>query len=261
MPSVSIPNYRFSLWNLILKDFRTQYRNMSLGVLWSVLNPLIMLGTLLVVFTFIHKNTSIEHFGVFLLLGLIPFNFFSLCLNTATCSLVQNGQILKKLRFPRIIIPIASVLSQVIHLLIQLTLLAVFILFSGVTVTWMYLWLPVILVLELVFIIGLSLICSVLDVYFRDTQYIVQSILTVLFWFTPIFYPASLAHDNLPRPLYLLFMANPLSGCIEAARRVVLYNSPPEWDLFYMAIFVALLTLGIGVSLFRKLEPNLADHL
>jgi len=261
MPSVYSPSYRFSLWNLILKDFRTQYRNMSLGMLWSVLNPLIMLGTLLVVFTFIHKNESIEHFGVFLLLGLIPFNFFSLCLNTATNSMVQNGQILKKMRFPRMIIPIASVLSQVIHLGIQLGILLFFILISGVSITWMYLWLPVILILELAFIIGLALICSILDVYFRDTQYIVQSVTTVLFWFTPIFYPASQANQTLPRPLYLLFMANPLSGCIEAARRVVLHDSPPEWDLFKMAFFVALLALGVGICLFRKLEPNLADHL
>lgn len=261
MAPVSAPSYRFSLWNLILKDFRTQYRNMSLGVLWSVLNPLIMLGTLLVVFTYIHKNETIEHFGVFLLLGLIPFNFFSLCLNTATGSLVENRQILKKLSFPRIIIPVASVFSQIIHLLIQVSLVAILILFSRIPVTLMYLWIPVILLVELTFILGMALICSVLDVYFRDTQYIVQSVLTVLFWFTPIFYPASMANENLPRPLYLLFMANPLSGCIEAARRVVLHNSPPEWDLFRMAIFVALFALGVGILLFRKLEPNLADHL
>ncbi len=261
MPSVPHPSFRFSLWNLILKDFRTQYRNMSLGVLWSVLNPLIMLGTLLVVFTYIHQNDSIENFGIFLLLGLIPFNFFSLCMSKATGSLVENSQILKKLNFPRIIIPIASVFSQVIHLAIQLGLLALLILFARVPITWMFLWIPVILMIELVFIIGLALICSVLDVYFRDTQYIVQSVLTVLFWFTPIFYPASMANENLPRPLYLLFMANPLSGCIEAARRVVLQNTHPEWDLFRMAVFVAFLALGVGTLLFRKLEPNLADHL
>jgi len=234
---------------------------MSLGVLWSVLNPMIMLGTLLVVFTYIHKNTSIDHFGVFLLLGLIPYNFFSLCINTATASLVQNSQIIKKTRFPRIIIPVASVLSQVIHLGIQLLILVVFIALFGVSVTWMYLWLPLIFLLELIFIIGLSLVCSVLDVYFRDTKYIVQSSLTVLFWFTPIFYPTSLANQNLPRPLYLLFMSNPITGCIEAARRVVLHNRAPEQDLFLMAMSVTLVTLAVGIVLFRKLEPNLADHL
>ncbi|MDF3128822.1 ABC transporter permease [Kiritimatiellaeota bacterium B1221] len=257
----SINKFKYTVWNLILKDFRTQYRNMSLGVLWSVLNPLIMLGVLVIVFGYIHTNRAIEHFAVFLLLGLIPFNFFSLCINASTSSLVHNSQIIKKMSFPRIIIPVSTVLAQVIHLVIQLVLLVLFVVLSGVPVTLSYFWLPLILLVELIFILGLSLICSVLDVFFRDTQYIVQSILTVLFWFTPIFYPASLANENLSDFLYKAFMANPLSGCIEAARRAVLYQSPPEANLFIMACLVSILTLIIGIILFRKLEKNVADYL
>jgi lipopolysaccharide transport system permease protein len=261
MTSATGPTYRFSLWNLILKDFRIQYRNMSLGVMWSVLNPLIMLGTMLVVFTHIHKNDTIDHFGIFLLLGLIQYNFFSLCINIATGSLIQNTQILKKLQFPRVIIPIASVLSQVIHLLIQLGLLAIFLMMYRIPVTVFFLWLPLILMIQLVFIMGLGLICSILDVYFRDTQYVVQSILTVLFWFTPIFYPSSMAAENLPRPLYLLFMANPLAGCIESARSVVLHNRHPDGILIIYTAIAALVSFSVGLFLFRRLQDNLADHL
>src|SRR5690606_36283057 len=111
----SFQNFKYTVWNLILKDFRTQYRNMSLGVLWSVLNPIIMLGVLVIVFGYIHKNDSIENFAVFLMLGMIPYNFFSLCINASTSSLVHNSQIIKKMTFPRIIIPVSTVLAQVIH--------------------------------------------------------------------------------------------------------------------------------------------------
>jgi len=253
--------YRYALWNLILKDFRVRYRNMSLGVLWSILNPLIMLGVLVVVFGYIYPNKTIQYYPVFLLLGLIPFNFFSLCISSSTTALLENSSLIKKLMFPRIILPVSIVLSQVIHLVIQLGLLAVFIVMFHVPITVHYLWLPLIFMVELVFILGLALICSSLDVYFRDTLYIVQSTLTVLFWFTPIFYPASLANENLPRPLYLLFMANPLAGCIEAARRAVLGQTSPERDLFLMAMVVAFGTFLLGSLLFRKMEKNLADYL
>ena len=261
MPLRALVTHRFLLTNLVKKEFKIQYRNMSLGVFWSVLNPLIFLGTLLLVFTYINKNDRVENFGVFLLLGMIPYNFFSLCMSMSTSCLIQNAQILAKLKFPRIIVPIASVLSQIIHLGIQLLLLLVFLLLFDVPFTLMYVWIPLILSVVLAFTIGLSLITSIMEVYYRDTEYIVQSAVRILFWFTPIFYPSSRAHDNLPRPLYLVFMSNPLSGCIEALRRVVLYNTTPEWDLFFMATAVSLITLLIGLHLFRKLEPNLADHL
>lgn len=252
--------FRYTIWNLILKDFRTNYRNMSLGVMWSVLNPLIMLSVLMIVFGVIHNNPAHEHFGVFLLLGLIPYNFFTLCVNASTSCLVANGRILKKLKFPRIIIPVSTVLAQVIHLIIQLGLLLMFILITGVSITWHYLWLPVILLVELAFIMGVGLITSVLDVFFRDTRYIVQSCLLVLFWFTPIFYDASKANENMPPMLYRVFMANPMAGCITAARRAVLDQSPPDPDLFLAAILVTGFTLIFGLFLFKALEKNVADY-
>jgi len=257
----SIHKFKYTVWNLILKDFKTQYRNMSLGVLWSVLNPLVMLGVLIIVFGYINRNAPQENFAVFLLLGMIPYNFFSLCVNSSTSSLINNSQIIKKMSFPRLIIPLSTVLAQVIHLIIQLGLLFLFVIISGIPITLSFLWLPLIFMVELLFILGVAMICSVLDVFFRDTKYIVQSILTVLFWLTPIFYSASRAHDNLPNLLYKLFMANPLAGCIEAARRAVLFNSPPEVDLFVIACIVTLASLIIGFILFRKLEKNVADYL
>jgi ABC-type polysaccharide/polyol phosphate export permease len=254
-------NFRFAMWNLLLKDFRIRYRNMSLGVLWSILNPLVMLGVLVFVFTYVYPQQRESCFPVFLLLGLIPFNFLSQSLSVATSCMLDNASLIKKLLFPRHILPLSAVLSQTLHLLIQLGLLAGFLLIFRLPVTRAYLWLPAALAVVFVFAIGSCLIFAALHVYFRDVQYLVQSGLTVLFWFTPIFYSVPTAYQNMPPILYGLFLLNPLAGSIDTARRAVLYNSGPDVVAFSMAAGVSVFTLGAGIWIFSRLQANFADHI
>ena len=253
--------YRYALKNLILKDFRVRYRNMSLGILWSVLNPLVMLGVLVFVFSYVYPQKDHSFFPVFLLLGLIPFNFFSLCVSATTNCVVENASLIKKVIFPRYVLPLSVVLSQCIHLVIQMLLLVFFVLLFRVPLSINMLWFPVAIAVELLFILGVSLICCALNVYFRDIFYVVQSGLAILFWFTPIFYALANAHENLSRPMYVLFIANPLAGVIEASRRGILYGLPPEWDSFLAAILISCGVLGLGVWMFARLQGRLADHI
>jgi len=252
--------HRFPLVNLVLKDFRIRYRHMSLGMLWSVLNPLVLLGVLSFVFVVLLRNPQ-PYFPVFVLLGLVMYNFFSLCLNAATSSVIDNAMLIKRVSFPRLIVPVSVVLSQLIHVVIQLALLGVFILIFQVPLRWTFLWLPVIYAAELLFVLGVALICSSLCVVYRDTRYLVESGLTILFWLTPIFYSLQSAHQNLPRALYAVYICNPLSGYIEAARRAVIYGVAPDMISLLIAVSVSLAALVAGLLVFTALEREFTDHL
>lgn len=259
--TADIWRYRYALRSLVLKDFRVRYRNMSLGIFWSILNPLIMLGVLVIVFSYIHPQRQTHYFPVFLLLGLVPFNFMSLVIPTATACILDHAHIIKKVAFPRVIIPLAVVLSQLIHLVMQLGILFLFVALFRVPLHATWAWLPLIYLVELVFLLGAAYLLSALNVFYRDVLYLVQSGITVMFWFTPIFYALPMVRTNLPSPLYYLYILNPLAGCIDAGRRAILEGRSPDPLAFGTAAVVAVLTLLVGLYIFIRREGHFAERI
>jgi lipopolysaccharide transport system permease protein len=251
-----IGEYNFVLQNLVLKDFRIRYRNMSLGVFWSLLNPLVMMVVLTFVFTKVIPNAPSPQFPLFLLCGLVPFNFFTMAWISGTTSLIDNANLIKRVPFPREIIPVASVLSNTLHLLIQIGLLLGLALLYGKSINVHWLWLPVVWIMEVILVCGLALIFASLNVYTRDIRYMVESASTVLFYLVPVFYfPAD------SQKFQLLYKYNPLAAMIFAQRFILMEGIAPPASLMWRLSIGSILMLGLGFLVFARLKRGFYNHI
>lgn len=249
-------DYLFLLNNLVKKDFKARYRNMSLGVFWSVLNPLVTMAVLVFVFSKIFTSPR-PYFPVFILCGLTPFNFFTLAWSTGTGSLLDNASIMKRVPVPREIIPIATVLGNCLHLAIQIGLLLTFTLALGLRVNPCWMWMPYIWAMYIVFVCGLTLISSALNVFVRDTRYFVEAFNVVLFWIVPVIYDFS----DIPARYKEIYHLNPVSAMILALRYILIQGSSPPLSLLFNLFWCSFLVLGVGLLFFRKVKDGFYDYL
>ncbi|HWB82792.1 MAG TPA: ABC transporter permease [Bryobacteraceae bacterium] len=250
-------DYQFLLRNLIVKDFKIRYRNMSLGVFWSLINPLIMMGVLAFVFARIFRADSIPHYALYILCGILPFNFLTMAWVSGTSSLLDNAGLIKRVPVPREIVPIASVLSNCLHLLIQIGLLLTFVVLFGVGVNVEWFWLPFLWGLAIMLVCGMSLITSGLNIYMRDTRYVVESVNTVLFWLIPVFYPLSMV----PAQYRNIYMYNPVAVLVEALRYVLLKAEAPPANMVLRLTVFSFGALIVGLVSFNRLKARFYDYL
>jgi ABC-type polysaccharide/polyol phosphate export permease len=248
--------WAFVLRELVIKDFKIRYRNMSLGVFWSLLNPLVTMGVLWFVFTRIFPSNT-PNFAAFVLCGIVPFNFFTLAWLTASSSLVENANLIKRVAVPREVVPVASVLSVGVHLLIQVGLLLTAVLMSGKMPNRYWSFLPLVWGFEIVFVCGLGLIFAALNVYVRDIRYFVESANTILFWIVPIFYPFSV----IPAQYREIYQFNPVAALVLACRHILLEAVPPPASLMYKLAGSSIFVFAAGVVVFRLLRRRFYDYL
>ena len=248
-------DYLFLIQILVRKDFTVRYRNMSLGMLWSLLNPLVMMGVLWFVFTRSYQN-HIPNFAVFVLCGIVPYNVFSLSWLTGTTSLVENIGLIKRVPVPREVIPVSTVLGTCVNLSAQAALLLLLVMITvGVNRYW--LWLLAIWPLEIVFAMGVVLIFSALNVYIRDVRYVVESSNVVLFWLVPIFY----GFGNVPARYQELYQYNPVAAVVLASRNILLDGTAPNPTLLIKLAASSALMFCVGLLVFRRLRAGFYDYL
>jgi ABC-type polysaccharide/polyol phosphate export permease len=251
-------DFFFVLSSLVLKDFKIRYRNMSLGVFWSVLNPVVMMGVLTFAFTYLAPNRSMPNIPVYMMCGLVPYNFFTIAWISGTSSLVDNAGLIKRVQVPREIVPLAAVLSNCLHLLIQICLLFILVFAYGYHVNRYWAWLPYIWAMEVIFLCGLSLVTSALNVYIRDMRYLVESTNTVMFWLVPIVY-TQLASP--PLIYAVIDHLNPLSALILMMRRILMDGQFPGMLTLTKMTCTSLVMFVAGFMVFQLLKRRFYDHL
>ena len=251
-------DYLFLLQAMVVKDFKIRYRNMSLGVFWSLLNPLILMSVMTFVFTVLSPNNTIKDFPLFVLCGLVPYNFFSVAWNNGTISVTNNAGLIKRVPVPREVVPIATVLSTCIHLLIQIGLLLVMTLAYGRGINWQWLWLPLVWGLAVIFVCGIVLVTSAFDVYVRDIRYVVESVVTVMFWAIPIFYYPS---PEVASRFSFVFAYNPITALVFALRMILMEGQAPSFSLLWKFTASSCGMFLIGWFLFRRMKSRFFDYL
>ncbi|MEO3945589.1 ABC transporter permease [Gorillibacterium sp. CAU 1737] len=238
--------YKPLLGNLILRDLKVKYRRSILGVLWSVLNPLLMMLVMTSIFSTLFK-IDIPNFPVYYLTGSILFSFFSEATSAAMVSVVYSGPLIKKVYIPKYIFPVEKILFSFVNLLFSLVALVFIIVLTSTKVTWSVLLFPIPLLYALCFSLGLGLILSVLAVFFRDILHLYSVLLTAWTYFTPIFYPESI----IPEKFRTVLTLNPLYHFINYFRDLVLHGTIPGISENLLCMSISVITLLIGLIVFK----------
>lgn len=243
----SLKNYRYLLYDLVSRDIKTKYRRSVLGILWSVLNPLLMMLVLTAIFSNIFKF-QIEDFPIYYLTGYILFNFVSESTNFAMTSIIYSAGLIKKVYIPKILFPLEKCLFSLVNLCFSLIAAVIVFVILGVDPHWTLLMFPLPLIYLFIFNLGVSLILATMNTFFRDVGYLYGVFITVWMYLTPIIYPITI----LPGWMQSIVRINPLTHFVEYFRNVTIYGTLPTLGENLICLAYSLTFLVIGLLVFQK---------
>ena len=252
----SLYHHRDLLWLWTMREVRVRYKQSFLGGAWAILQPLSLMVIFSVVFGyFVKVPTDGIPYPVFSYSALLPWTLFATSITFAVPSLVNNMTLVTKVYFPREILPFAAVGAAFIDYLVAAVLFIALMLLYSVPVRLTALFLPLLLLIQIILTLGISLMASALTVLMRDVRYIVPLALQLLMYLSPVVYPLSVVPDNL-RVLYLL---NPMAGLIENYRRITIYGLMPDWPTLLPSACIGVIILVAGYAYFKRAEGTFAD--
>ena len=249
--------YRALLWALVVRHLATRYRGSALGFLWSILNPLCLMSVYLLVFKYYIRFDQVQNYTVFMFCGLLPWIWFTSGISEGTASIVSSGHLITKSMFPAHVLPAVSIVTNLINYLLSLPILFALMLLTGAALHWTILLLPLVMILQLLLLFGLSLALGALNVQFRDVQHMLGNLLTLLFFLCPIIYPAS----SVPERFRWTIDLNPLAVLTQCYHQLIIKGVLPAWwSLTYLSAVVALV-LVIGNLIYDHYRESFAELL
>ncbi|UCZ76541.1 ABC transporter permease [Dickeya zeae] len=254
--------YRGFILSSVKREFQSRYRNSLLGAIWNILNPLAMIIVYTVIFSGVMKARvpGIDNsfgYSIYLCSGLLTWGLFSEIVLRSQNTFIDNANLLKKITFPRLCLPIVAILSALVNFLISFSIFLIFLILSGnMPGIEILSYIPILLVLSLL-AIGIGITVGVINVFFRDAGQLFSIVVQFWFWFTPIVYTS----DILPEKIKNILSYNPMTGIIEACHTVMVKKVWPDWWGLIPALFVGGMFVWFGLTLFRKHSGEIVDEL
>jgi lipopolysaccharide transport system permease protein len=244
------------LRNLVWAELTARYKTTALGILWFIANPMVMMGIMVIIFGQV-VHLSIPDYPAFVLSALLPWTFFKTGISNAAGSLSRAAGLVKRVRIPREFVPLSALMAALVHFLISLVLLFVLMWFMRVRVSPFVMFLPIVIAIQMVFLVGACLLVASINVLYRDVEHILSPALQALFYFTPTFYPLS----YVPKQWLRWYLVNPMAGIIELYRNVLVAGWPASALVLEMAVGTSLITLVVGIFVFSRLELHFDDYM
>lgn len=253
-----IYNYRELLKTNVKKDIRGKYKASVLGVLWSFINPLLQVLVYALVFPYLLRSTG-DDYIMYLITGIIPWTYFQTVLGSCVSCIKNNAGIIKKVYFPKIILPVSSMLSGFVNFMISCVIILVFGLIWRTGISWHIILVPLIAIVEGLFVLGIGLILGACDAYLQDLEYIVTFLTQLLFYGTPIVYELSMFNGS-HNIIVKLIRHNPMTIIMNSYRNVFLYHQLPDMKAFGIVALISVIGVMIGYAVFKKLEKGFAEQ-
>ncbi|MCB0130453.1 MAG: ABC transporter permease [Caldilineaceae bacterium] len=259
--------FRELIYNLIIRELKARYKNSALGFVWSLLNPLGMMLVFTLVFGVLFPNTAVDKYPIFLLCGLLPWNYFSASIMGSTNTIIENANLIKKVYFPREVLPIASVLANLVNFFLAfIVLFAALIVFRSHFSPWLWWMLPMVILIQTCFTLGIAFILSTLNVFYRDTIIVMDVVVLAWFFLTPVFYSV----DLIPQTYELLgmdldvrrlyYILNPMASIINMYRDLLYWGYRTDMDFVVRSAVTALIVLAIGYWFFVRYSSSFGEE-